>query len=303
MIENHRPEALEILPVSLLDQYRPQVEQLKQLAKTLGIGIGWHYLLDWIWILAQLEPIGGQHILDAGAGEGLLQWYLAGQAAHVTSVDRTSRAELSLRYRARFQVGGLRPEDLSSAAVVYRKNIRQAGGMKGKSLAVLRGAGGLLKIALPKAEPGTVTVYNQDLQSMPLIPDNSMDSVVAVSALEHNSPDGLSLVVDELMRVLKPGGLLLATLGAAKSQDWFHEPSKGWCYTETSLRRMFHLADDTPSNYAEYDHLLANLRGCVELRDSLASFYYHSGENGMPWGKWDPQYQPVGVRKEKSPVA
>jgi hypothetical protein len=35
------------------------------------------------------------------------------------------------------------------------------------------------------------------------------------------------------------------------------------------------------------------------LRDNLASFYGRSGENGMPWGVWDPRYQPVGVCKVK----
>ena len=32
----------------------------------------------------------------------------------------------------------------------------------------------------------------------------------------------------------------------------------------------------------------------------LAAFYARSGDNGMPWGKWDPQYQPVGVCKVKN---
>ena len=41
------------------------------------------------------------------------------------------------------------------------------------------------------------------------------------------------------------------------------------------------------------------MRDCRELRGKLADFYYQSGKNGMPWGKWDPQYQPVGVVKVK----
>jgi SAM-dependent methyltransferase len=292
-------EKIEILPVSLLDQHRQQVETLKSLAHSLGIGIGWHYLLDWVWILAQLGDIGSRHILDAGAGEGLLQWYLAGQGAEIVSVDRSSRAELSLRFRARYPVRGLRSKDLAPPLQVLQKNIKQASSLKAKSLSMLRGTGALLKIALPKNTPGKVLVYNQDLGSMPLIPDNSIDVVVAVSALEHNSPDGLGGVVGELLRVLKPGGLLLATLGAARDEDWFHEPSKGWCYTEATLRRLFHLSESLPSNYSHYDDLFVDLRNCAELRDNLADFYFHSGNNGMPWGKWDPQYQSVGVCKRK----
>jgi SAM-dependent methyltransferase len=292
-------EKIEILPVSLLDQHPQQVETLKILAHSLGIGLGWHYLLDWVWILAQLGDISSKHILDAGAGEGLLQWYLAGEGAEIISVDRSSRAELSLRFRARYTVRGLRSVDLASPLQVLQKNIKQASGLKAKSLSILRGTGALLKIALPKTTPGKVLVYNQDLGGMPLIPDNSVDAVVAVSALEHNSPDGLVGVVDELVRVLKPGGLLLATLGAARDENWFHEPSKGWCYTEASLRRLFHLAGSIPSNYSQYDDLLLYLRNCTELRDNLADFYFQSGNNGMPWGKWDPQYQSVGVCKRK----
>ncbi len=288
-------DKIEILPVSLLDKHRALVEELKCLASSLGIGIGWHYLLDWTWILSQLGDVRGKNILDAGAGEGLLQWFLAGYGARVISVDRSSRAELSLRFRARYPVRGMRPEDLVSPFKVYRKNINQSSGFKAKTISFVRGAGGLMRIALPKRQSGSVTVYNQDLQAMPLLASSSVDAIVAVSALEHNSPGGLSLVVEELMRVLKPGGQLLATLGAARQQDWLHEPSHGWCYSDASLRRLFHMPEGTPSNYSQYDDLLRALQNCAELRDNLADFYFRSGDNGMPWGKWDPQYQSVGV--------
>jgi ubiquinone/menaquinone biosynthesis C-methylase UbiE len=142
-------------------------------------------------------------------------------------------------------------------------------------------------------------IYNEDLTSMPDIPDNSLDAVVAVSALEHNSPEGLQKVVAEIMRKLKPGGKLLATLCAGKDKDWFHEPSHGWCYSDATLRRLFDLPDDTPSNYARYDELFNSLKNSTELRERLAKIYFQSGDNGMPWGRWNPQYQPVGVCKVK----
>jgi SAM-dependent methyltransferase len=292
-------EKIEILPVSLLNQHRQRMEAIKKLAHALGIGLGWHYLLDWVWILDQLGEVSGKLILDAGAGEGLLQWYLTERGAQVISVDRTSRAELSLRFRARYPVRGLRPEDLASPYQVFRKNIKHASGIQAKTRSFVRGTGGMVKIALSKDIPGMVTIYNQDLKSMPLIPDNSVDAVVAVSSLEHNTPDGLSDVVDELLRVLKPGSLLLATLGASRDEDWFHEPSRGWCYTEASLRRRFQLVETITSNYSHYDDLLLDLKNCLELRDNLADFYFHSGDNGMPWGIWNPLYQSVGVCKQK----
>lgn len=292
-------EKIEILSVELLDRYRDTVHAIQSLGHTTRIGIGWHYLLDLTWILENLGPVFGWKILDAGAGMGLMQWYLIEQgAAEVVSADRGSRSGLPLVMRSRYNVRGLRPSDLDSALTVFKGNVARASGV-GKSVYALRGLAGLALTALPKRFAGQVTIYNQDLASMSEIPDNSLDAVVAVSALEHNTPEGLQSVVAEIMCKLKPGGKLLATLCAGKGKDWFHEPSQGWCYTDTTLRRLFDLPPDTPSNYARYDELLVALRDCTELRDKLANFYFQSGNNGMPWGKWDPQYQPVGVCKIK----
>ena len=42
--------------------------------------------------------------------------------------------------------------------------------------------------------------------------DNFFDAVIAVNALEHNNQAGLSKSIAELWRVLKPGGLIIASL-------------------------------------------------------------------------------------------
>ena len=292
-------ESIQILPVELLDQNRSTVESLKKLAAGLGIGLGWHYLLDLSWMLDRLGDVTSKHILDAGAGSGLMQWALAERGAEVISVDRGSRAELSLRFRAAYHVEGMRPQDLAPARSVFTRNLNQAVGLGLKTVAALRGLAGLIKISLPKSAPGKVIIYNTDLSDMRLVSDNSMDAVVAVSALEHNQPKDLPGVVKELMRVLRPGGILLATLGAARDEDWFHQPSQGWCYTSQTLAQLFNLPADVSSNYDRYDEIFSTLKNCAELRDNLAPFYFQSGNNGMPWGVWDPQYPPVGLCKVK----
>ncbi len=160
-------------------------------------------------------------------------------------------------------------------------------------------------MAVPLRKPrasrrsGTVFIYNHHLSPMADVPDNSVDAVVSISALEHNDADALRVIVRELMRVIRPGGKLVATVGAAKEMDWFHEPSKGWCYSEATIRDIFDLPNDCPSDYDRHDELLEMLRNCAELRDGLPSHYSQSANNGMPWGIWDPKYQPVGVVKVK----
>jgi ubiquinone/menaquinone biosynthesis C-methylase UbiE len=296
---------IELLPVSLLDQERPLVEELKNLAKSLGLGLGWHYLLDLAWILREakcfstLNSLEDKNIVDAGAGSGLLQWHLIERGAEVISVDRSSRSLLSLRFRARYNMTGMRPEDLDHSVFVLKRNVQQAKSIGEKIKTTIRGVGGISAATLLKKSPGVGIVYNQDLNSLPDIPADSQDAVMAVSALEHNSPDKLGKVVEELMRILKKGGVLLATLCAAPDEDWYHEPSQGWCYTESALRNAFGFEDEVASNYESYDDLMEQMRDCAELRDNLADFYYESGDNGMPYGIWDPQYLPVGVCKVK----
>jgi len=290
-------EKIEIPSVDLLDQHRSLVTELKSLARSLRLEIGWHYLLDWAWIISQLGPVKGKRILDAGAGTGLLQWYLARQGAEVVSVDRLSRAALPVRFRARFQVQGVRKEDL----LPLGKYLQQDWSRKEKLPVKLSRQGReLLSLAQIGSRSGKVYIYNQDLRNLTDIDNNAVDAVVAVSALEHNEPDGLVVAVKELIRVLKPGAPLLATLVASPDQDWRHAPSSAWCYSAASLRRIFELRDATPDNYANYPELFDKLVNNAELRNGLAKFYFQSGENGMPWGKWDPRYQPVGVCKVKS---
>ncbi len=289
-------EKIEILSVDLLEQHRPLINDLKKLARVLRLEFGWHYLLDLVWIIHQLGNVKGKRILDAGAGTGIIQWYLANQGAEVLSVDRVSRTNLPLRFRNHFRVRGLRPSDLPTYPSVVRQNLKREGKPWGKLSAQVKE---LSALSDWQRSPGRVLIYNQDLKSLPDIHDGSVDAVVAVSALEHNQPDDLSSVVQELLRVLKPGGALLATLGAAREQDWLHAPSHGWCYTEASLRRLFDLPAEADSNYDHFDELLDALRDCTELRKNLAKFYFRSGDNGMPWGVWDPKYTTVGVCKIK----
>jgi SAM-dependent methyltransferase len=288
-------EKIELLSVALLDEYRQQVNALKRLAQSINLEFGWHYLLDLTWILAQLGEACGRQMMDGGAGTGILQWFLAEQGAQVISVDRSSRAELPLRYRTRFRARGLRPEDLTPWREVLKVDFARKMPIRSKLSFLARE---LVGFSLPERSAGVVILYNQDLKDLVDIPSNSLDAVVAVSALEHNSREDLPVVVTELMRVLKPGGILAATLTAANEQDVWHTPSSGWCYTDASLRQAFNLPH-APSNYAQFDELFAALRNCAELRDNLAKFYFASGNNGMPWGKWDPQYLPVGVVKIK----
>ncbi len=292
-------DRLEILSTSLLEQYLPLATELKAVAKSVRQEFGWHYLLDLIWIINQLDLNVLETVMDAGAGVGVLQWFLASKGIRVISVDRMDRSDLALHFRSRYSVTGLRPEDLSSVFWAIAQAIRKPVPLIQKAKRLGRDLFSLVNRKAISSTSGTVIFYNQDLKMLIDIPDESVDAIVAVSALEHNEPEDLGLVVAELLRVLKPGGKLVATMSTSGNEDKFHQPSLGWVYSETSLRKYFDLGEDTLSNYDDFPALLEEIRNSSELRDSLAKFYYKSGGRGMPWGVWDPQYVPVGVCKVK----
>jgi SAM-dependent methyltransferase len=276
---------IEILSVDLLSENRTLADEFSVLSKEYRIGLGWHYLLDLCWTAKQISLIPGMTVLDAGAGRGIMQWWLAIHGTNVISVDRQSRDRLPRSLLKRFEILGLRSSD-------YSPTISQA---------VMSSCFSLSKKLAKGLHSGKVSLYNQDLAHMPDIQTDSVDAIVSISALEHNPPGTLVRTVSELLRVLKPGGKLIATLAATRTEDCFHKPSKGWCYTENSLRKHFGGHSECPSNYADFDSLMTALRDCSELKENLAEFYFKSGDNGMPWGIWDPKYLPVGVMLVKSP--
>jgi len=298
-------DRIEILSADLLSSAADRANEFRAVARRLEIGLGWHYLLDLTWAAKEVGPVSGLHIMDAGAGLGVFQWWMASKGADVVSADRLNRSHLGRRFRAWCPVRGLRAGvDLNPLSHPGLRAFLPPRQMQNWSRWPLKIGATVLEMferePVPPKGRGTVTVYNQDLRSMPDIKTDSIDAIVSISALEHNSPEDLRTVVQELMRVLKPGGKLIATLGAAKDHDWFHEPSKGWCFTQATLRDLFNLAPGSISNYGRYDELFEKLKECDVLKNNLAEFYFKSGDNGMPWGKWDPKYQPVGVVKVKA---
>jgi len=268
---NGKNGRLELLEVGLLDKLRPLVEEFRALTLDLGLVVGWHYLLDQAWLADRLGDVRGKTVLDAGAGMGTMQWWLAGRGARVISVDLLPRRRVPEQFFKRYRISGLTPSDIPET--------------------------------IPKPHPavsfpGEVLLHTADLAQMPAVPDESVDIVASISSLEHNERDKLPGVIAELERVLKPGGRMLVTLSATGGADYYHQPSKGWVLSEATLRSLFGLSN-LPSNFDRFDAVFQALKGCRELTDNLHPFYFKSGENGMPWGKWNPQYMPVGIERVK----
>jgi SAM-dependent methyltransferase len=286
---------VELLDFELLENYASVRDLVESEKKARKKQFGWHYLLDLVWIVSHAQHLPqGSLILDAGAGNGLLQYVLLRLGFRVISVDFTVR-------RGPSDVDWLAVSRGDSFDTEYLRHLQSHHGAKTQPTEAE------LRIDSPDGfrhllaeHPARLLFYRANLADLSLLPDGLVDAVVSVSALEHNDLTTTARAVDQCLRVLKPGGTMLATVSATDGEDWFHEPSKGWCYSETTLQRLFRLDAQTPSNFGDYARIFeAIARPGNILHEQLAPFYFASGNNGMPWGHWHPEYLPVGIKKCK----
>ncbi len=317
-------DTIKILSLDIFRTHKKEMDFVESIQKYFNIGIGWHYYLDLAWMVNTVKNLPmGSLLLDAGAGSGLSQFILAELGFNVVSVDFANRQfpkQILKRYESvihylndqsvvfdnlytrhlentyklkvsQKQAQGNYPENHEGAKQLIEKH-----GFKPK----LRDINVLSTVLSENVENncGRIFIYKSDLRNMFLIPDNYMDGVVSISALEHNDHENFQKCVSELHRVTKNSGLLAVTVSASLKEDWLHEQSKGWCYSESSLNKLFRLQDDVKSNYSNKDKFFEQFKKeNNELHKRLAPFYFKSGDNGMPWGKWNPQYLPVGIIK------
>ena len=326
-------EKIEILGLDIFAECWREIEFVEQMKECLNKDIGWHYFLDLAWMMREVSCLKkGSLILDAGGGNGLAQFILAEMGYNVVNADFANPV-FSRRVKDRYgdimfhlnDPGDVTYDNRYTRHLLSAHNIPIGPGEQAGSRAYIssREEAGLFidrqryrpkdaaPVALNGAIPyslkysvsglcGCIYLYKCDLKRMDLIPDNFFDGVVSISALEHNDHEDFLRCVDELERITKEGGKMAITVSASREDDWFHEPSKGWCYSEATLRELFRLPHDAPGNYSRRDKLFSELRKQDnELHKRLAPFHFRSGQNGMPWGVWDPQYQPVGVVKIK----
>jgi len=85
-----------------------------------------------------------------------------------------------------------------------------------------------------------IRAYNTPLSQIPG-PDDIADAIISVSVLEHNTPEELAKIIPELVRKLKPGGRLIATIPvvAQDPDHWDPRTYPLWRWRPEKLREAF----------------------------------------------------------------
>jgi cyclopropane fatty-acyl-phospholipid synthase-like methyltransferase len=297
---------IELLSPDLLQKHPVILREISQLAIALGKELGWSYWVDLIWILTRLKELQlpqGSTILDAGGGLGLLQFVLAVRGFKVISIDFSNRDPHFL-HRWAFDIDFNKQEKLSPATT-YQDHVGTSNSSRRKLKVLLNkvtksrfSLSGYITLLvnqrMKRSARGAIFMIQADIHDMHSIEQFSVDAVVSCSVIEHMDPRRIPEAIEECRRVLKPNRPIILTTSAAKEKDWFHEPSKGWCFTKETIGSFFKKTE-APGKWEGGDQFLLEYQRSEELKRRLASSYFMSGDNGMPWGIWDPQYIPAGV--------
>jgi SAM-dependent methyltransferase len=305
-------DKIELLSEELIDKRPHLALDVMAVSARLQEPLGWHYLLDLIWVLSELDLMPGATILEEGAGLGVLQFVLAERGYKVISADMAVREPRpAVRHMFNFRFMGVdgRIEHPYLAHHEWPQKPKP-GWQSFLDIRVrdvlARPLGRLKKKAEPavKPDPGPDTdrlpeiiFYRTDVRSMPEMAAGSVDAVVSLSALEHNEPHVVKQIQREAMRVVRPGGVILHTVSAVLDPgETFHEESHSWLLDKDGLKEAY-LLEEPWSNYDRFDEIAAEIRNPRYLKRYLSHSYFQSGRNGMPWGIWKPEYLPVGIRK------
>lgn len=284
---------------NLLDDYE-SLKIVRHWMKVLDVEIGWHYWLDLIWQIQKVKEAGlrpGDTVIDAGAGNGVMQYILASMGLNVISIDLSKR-NIPARYSKIFEMEVKEHFQDETEYTEHIKTYSSGNSLFSKIMKIPRklSPAYLLEV-FGRKEYGKITMVRADLTDLNFLENSSIDGIFSTSAIEHiPNEDLLKKAFAEMYRVLGKDRNMFITTSGSEGDSWYHEPSKGWCFSRDQLERVI----EAPIEVAgDYQTALRELQDSKFLKDNLASFYFTLKESGMPNGVWDPKYVPIGITMMK----
>jgi SAM-dependent methyltransferase len=304
---------IELLSCRILDKNPETVKDIELIQKGLFIEPGWHYYVDFVWVIDRMRHLGiprGATVLDAGAGRGLLQYLLVLYGYNVVSVDFTPRKNRLLgkllfkNDQISDEKGHTHPyithlQDMRSARNTWKKLRLLISHRRFDLLAPFKL---IRRVVFGKEKAGEMHFYQADIRDMPALKDGTIDAVVSVSVIEHLDIETLPQAINELNRVLKPGAPMLITTSASKDDDWFHEASLGWCFSRSRLNTLFACPAGSPTTFTDNQDILAGYMENKVIREHLAGIYLSADRKSGSAGAWTPEYVPVGIFTRKETI-
>lgn len=292
--------SFQLLGVDLIKDSK-KLNEIDHWLRVMNRPQGWHYDLDIIWLLQELEKAGikkGDTVLDAGAGLGVTQFILASRGYNVISLDFSQRTipqladgifdiqtakQGNLNYKHDY-IGFV---DYGTEVVVNNWNKTN---VMAKALKTVFNKGffyiwSLIKSNLrtqrnkkwhanelnaDHSDFGSIKFVRAAFHDIPL-EDMQVDALVSVSAIEHADKTIMDKNISEMIRVVKNGAPILITTSATNQlEDIFHDKTKGWCFSQGNLKKM--IAAEDPQSF-EYEKTEKELLDTKEWVSRIDPYY------------------------------
>ena len=311
-------DLIELLDIDLLED-KELLMEIDHWLEVFNWPNGWHYDLDIIWIVRQLEKnniLPGSTILDAGAGYGMTQFLLAARGYNIISLDFTKR-DLPKKARGIFNIeiiendmGSYKSEYLEYMTYGKSTNefIHLLNSVPKAILHPVKAMNSLNKKLKSFIEYhnekkknhekfGKIQFLRGTFNKIPLN-SNAVDALISISAFEHNKYDNMQDSIEEFNRVIKDDCLMFITTSAARDKDWFQEASKGWNFTKETLSSWFKISNENID--FNYDVKCREISNSKKLSNRLDFYYKNKNNSIIPNGDLkNIEYIPVGIIKRK----
>lgn len=305
---------IKLLQASLLRDEQ-KLKELTHWLRVMNRPNGWHYDLDHIWILDELEKAGirpGATIVDAGAGQGVMQYLLAARGYNVISLDFSPRTPPA-RARGIFKVMGAGDTAIEyqhpymkfvtygtshASSLIKRLSLRKVRKLPELPGRIYRRA---LSYATYLRERffgkhgsfGVISYVRAPFHDVPL-KAGIADAVISVSAIEHADIDLFDSNIKSLLCLLKPGApLLLTTSATSEENNTYDRKVEGWCFSSKTLAGYF------PGSELDFDAAACahSLMESPTFMQRLDPYYYLDPESPFHKKRFTTfPYLPVAVK-------
>lgn len=302
--------SFDTLSPKFLFSFKKNLNEIRYWSMVLNRPNGWHYDLDIIWILNKLNEYKikpGDWILDAGAGQGLLQFFLASKGYNIISYDYSERKIL---YRAKNIFNISYKNDQSNYKHEYMSHIKYAPENKNINdlIAYFNNCG--LKLFLKnifrwfrgyfyfileskfinKSSYGKIIMFRGSFQEISNS-DFNVQAIVSLSAIEHCNKEEIPDCLDKIFKKSPNGPMLITTSVHSEKEDKYEDYFKSWTFGIKSLLDLFNVKIDAKEINLTEDEINKN----KILWKRLASIYYERKESYFKkLGKKAP-FIPIGI--------
>jgi ubiquinone/menaquinone biosynthesis C-methylase UbiE len=281
-------------------------KKLKELSYWLNVldrPNGWHYDLDHIYILNELEKnniLPGATIIDAGAGQGIMQYVLASRGYNVISLDFSPRNK-PFRANGIFSISGsgidninydheymnfIHYGDSSPRSMISRLNLKKLNKIvfiPGRLFRKIKSYSFYLwaRFFTNKNKYGQITYLRAPFHQINLS-DNTADAIVSVSAIEHADINLFSENINELTRVLKNNGqLIITTSGSLTEERTYDKKVKGWNFCESEFKNLIPDSKTLLTNKNKFINKLLSSKTFIKRIDP----YYYEDQDSIFYKK------------------